>query len=74
MSKETLDSLLDKKKGISHGSGVGVKNVHERIQLYYGEEYGLKIESELESGTCVRIWLPIINDEGQEVMKNEENQ
>lgn len=75
MPKETLDSLLDKKKESSHESGVGVKNVHERIQLYYGSDYGLEIESELESGTCVKIWMPLIYNDGQGGgLKSEENQ
>ncbi|PLR79068.1 hypothetical protein CU633_02470 [Bacillus sp. V3-13] len=40
-------------------SGIGVRNVHERIQLIYGEQYGVKIISELGEGTKVRIVLPI---------------
>jgi len=37
---------------------VGIKNVHERIKLYYGEKYGLEINSERGIGTVVDIWLP----------------
>ncbi|UOQ50083.1 sensor histidine kinase [Gracilibacillus caseinilyticus] len=40
-------------------SGIGVKNVHERIQLLYGKEYGVEIESELAKGTKVIIVLPV---------------
>jgi two-component system, sensor histidine kinase YesM len=40
-------------------SGIGVRNVHERIQLIYGEQYGVTISSELGEGTKVRITLPI---------------
>ncbi len=43
-------------KGNSHG--VGLKNVNERIKLYYGEEYGLNISSKLGKGTIVRLDLP----------------
>ncbi len=42
----------------SGGSGIGVKNVLDRIQLYFGPEYGLDIESEPDVGTTVRIHLP----------------
>lgn len=45
------------------GSGIGLKNVHQRIQLYYGSAYGLEIESELDVGTTVRIHLPARQDE-----------
>jgi len=41
-------------------SGIGVKNVNERIKLLYGEIYGVEITSTLGEGTKVRIRLPII--------------
>lgn len=41
-------------------TGIGVRNVHERITLIYGEPYGVTISSELGEGTKVRIWLPLI--------------
>jgi two-component system sensor histidine kinase YesM len=62
MAPETCKYLLVQETKSKSGSGVGVKNVHERIQLSYGKEYGLEIESELEIGTSVRIWLPLIKD------------
>lgn len=62
MEPEVCKNLLVKESRSKSGSGVGVKNVHERIQLSYGREYGLEIESELEAGTNVKIWLPLIKD------------
>jgi len=41
-------------------SGIGVKNVSERIKLLYGESYGVKISSKLGEGTKVKVKLPII--------------
>ncbi|WP_313892308.1 histidine kinase [Psychrobacillus sp.] len=41
-------------------SGIGVKNVNERIKLLYGEAYGVEISSELGKGTKVRVSLPVI--------------
>ena len=60
MTKEQVDRLFD---GTPHtastrGSGIGVKNVHERIKLYFGEQYGLQIWSEPDEGTKIRIHLP----------------
>ena len=49
------------------GSGIGVKNVNERIRLYFGEAYGLLIQSEPDEGTTVVIHLPAIPyEEAQE--------
>lgn len=45
------------------GSGVGLRNVQERIQLVFGEAYGLRIHSEPDEGTCVEIHLPAISYE-----------
>ncbi|MBJ6363029.1 sensor histidine kinase [Paenibacillus sp. GCM10012307] len=38
--------------------GYGLVNVHERIRLTYGDEYGLTIDSEFGAGTTVTIVLP----------------
>jgi two-component system sensor histidine kinase YesM len=38
--------------------GIGLSNVNDRIQLYYGEEYGLKIESAEGTGTRITLRLP----------------
>ena len=40
------------------GHGIGLYNVHRRLQLCYGEDCGLQIESEPDHGTCVRIRIP----------------
>ena len=42
------------------GSGIGVRNVNERIRLYFGNSYGLEIESEPDDGTTVTAHLPAI--------------
>ena len=39
-------------------SGMGIKNVAERIKLYYGEEYGLNVASEAGKGTTIEVVLP----------------
>lgn len=40
------------------GSGIGVKNVGERVHLTFGGSYGLEIESEPDEGTCITIRQP----------------
>jgi two-component system, sensor histidine kinase YesM len=53
------NTLPNTKRKQQHFSGIGVRNVHERIQLIYGEGYGVTISSNLGEGTKVRISLPI---------------
>jgi two-component system sensor histidine kinase YesM len=61
MSEETLSKLFSEEQTIkTKGSGVGVKNVNERIKLCYGKEYGMKVESKLEEGTTIYIKIPLI--------------
>ncbi|MDD4236999.1 MAG: histidine kinase [Desulfotomaculaceae bacterium] len=45
--------------GFGSGNGVGMSNVHERLKSLYGEDYGLKIVSEVDKGTSVYIRIPI---------------
>ncbi|MDQ1912589.1 histidine kinase [Paenibacillus sp. GD4] len=40
--------------------GIGILNVHRRIQMVYGEEYGLQVESVLEEGTRFTMMMPSI--------------
>ena len=59
MPEEQVERLLtDDTRIRSKGSGIGLRNVHQRIQLYFGKAYGLKIISEPDQGTIVRIHLP----------------
>ncbi len=50
MSDEECEQILTK-----DSKGYGVKNVHQRIQLYYGAEYGLTFHSTIGMGTYVLL-------------------
>ncbi|KAJ50563.1 two-component system LytT family sensor kinase [Clostridium tetanomorphum] len=39
-------------------SGIGLRNVNERLKLLYGDNYKLKINSSLNEGTCVSFTIP----------------
>ena len=54
------DSAQREESSSRHGNGVGLYNVHTRIQLRFGKEYGLVIRSEPDEGTCVTVHLPAI--------------
>ena len=60
MTEDKVSLVLGGKSnsGNGRGSGIGVKNVNERIKLYFGEDYGLKIDSEPDVGTTIIIHLP----------------
>ena len=66
MPQDVADTLLtretsEKEKNQSRkGSGIGLKNVHERIRLYFGQDYGLQIFSEPDEGTRIVIRLPAV--------------
>ena len=66
MPEQVMEQLL--KPGISvsaarpEGSGIGLRNVHQRIQLTFGAAYGLTIRSEPDRGTVVRICLPVLGE------------
>ena len=57
MTAEQL-SRLQSGKYEEHHSGLGLKNVHQRIRLYCGEPYGLSFESTQGLGTTVTVLLP----------------
>lgn len=42
----------------SSGNGIGLKNVHDRIRLSFGETYGLRVESQPGAGVTVMADLP----------------
>ena len=41
------------------GTGLGIRNIHDRIRLMFGEEHGIHIESEPGAGTRVIISVPV---------------
>lgn len=59
MDSDTAERAVGQDISKEHYSGIGVHNVHERLQLLYGEEYGIQIESRKQNGTCVKISLPV---------------
>lgn len=58
MTEEQCKAVLQKSR--SDSKGIGVKNVDDRLKIYFGEEYGITIDSELDVGTTVTIKIPKI--------------
>ena len=61
MTAEQCKKILKKER--SDSSGIGVKNVNDRLKIYFGDEYGLTIESELDVGTKVTVKIPKISED-----------
>ena len=61
MTQEEIKRLMtmQEKKTIGHYNQVGVRNVLERIQLLYGQEYGLSYKSTKGEYTEVTVTLPV---------------
>ena len=43
-------------------TGIGIRNVNDRLRIYFGKNYGLHITSEPDVGTCVEIRMPKIRE------------
>jgi two-component system sensor histidine kinase YesM len=56
-----LQAALEDDSGeiVFSGSGFGVENVHKRIQLYYGKQYGVVVQSKYQEGTHVTVKIPL---------------
>lgn len=61
MSEQKCYDILHDESGDK--SGIGIKNVNDRIKIYFGNEYGLSITSEMDEGTCVKIRMPKVEEE-----------
>ena len=58
MDEETLAHIYERHKMNYQSNGVGVYNVQKRLQLYYGNEYGITYESKKGEGTTATITIP----------------
>lgn len=75
MPPDVVERLLDpgaaEAMAGSKGSGIGFRNVHWRIRLTFGGEYGLTIFSEPDNGTTVRIRLPALDEKAARSYRKE---
>lgn len=77
MPPEVCENLLkddeeSRQRVPKHGSGVGLVNVHNRIRIRFGAQYGLMAASEPDEGTTITIHLPAIPDtpENQKLLES----
>lgn len=69
MNAEKMNQELEKNdpKRVESGVSIGILNVNARLKKLFGEEYGLRIESQKGEGTVVKLTVPIILGEAEEV-------
>lgn len=61
MTKEQCNEILQRDS--SDKTGIGIKNVNDRIKIYFGDQYGVTIKSELDVGTEISILIPKIQED-----------
>lgn len=60
MNQEQIDTIFNRTES---SSGVGIKNIRERIQMYFGSQYGINLKSSPGEGTEVTLILPILESD-----------
>jgi two-component system sensor histidine kinase YesM len=58
MTEDRLQAIKMSMNDSQQQVGYGLCSVHQRIKLYFGESYGIQIESESGIGTVVTVELP----------------
>ena len=53
MDVEVIEDIM-----VKQTRGYGLKNVNERIKIFFGNEYGVRIHSEIGRGTCISVVIP----------------
>lgn len=61
MTEEQIAAIMQKEQ--SDHAGIGIKNVNDRLTIYFGSAYGIRIESEPDQGTSVFIRMPKVKEE-----------
>ena len=59
ISPEIIEKL-ERGENVSGKTQIGIQNVKERIQLNFGTNYGMKIESRQWEGTKITLILPVL--------------
>jgi two-component system sensor histidine kinase YesM len=58
MDEETLAKFRDEINNPRENSGIGLSNIVQRLKFFYGDDYTIEAESELNKGTTIRISVP----------------
>ena len=57
--EDKIEELYQRVKQKQPGKSVGLRNVYQRLQIYYGENVKFEVESELDEKTIIRLLIPV---------------
>ena len=60
MEPEQVQAIFRREPG--DRTGIGIKNVNDRLRIYFGEGYGLTIDSVPDEGTTVTVRMPRVKE------------
>ena len=63
MEPEQIEEIFRRKP--DGKSGIGIKNVNDRLKIWFGEKYGVTITSVPDEGTCVTVRMPKVREESE---------
>ncbi len=72
MTEKRINEIFEKTEG--KFNRIGVKNIIERVQLYFGEEYHLSIYSKEGEGTLVRVEHPVLSEKDWEGIRSKSHE
>jgi two-component system sensor histidine kinase YesM len=58
MDAETLENYRDEINNPRESGGIGLSNIVQRLRLFYGDDYTITADSEIDKGTVIRISVP----------------
>ena len=63
MEPEQIEEIFRRKP--DGKSGIGIKNVNDRLKIWFGDAYGITIESVPDEGTKVSVRMPKVREEAE---------
>jgi len=69
MSEEKVEAIMQNRLERESSGGYGLKNVNDRLKIFYGDNYGIRIFSKIGIGTCVSVRIPVMDFESASTLK-----
>lgn len=66
IDSETLKKIFKAERDVNRFSTAGINNVDQRIKLYFGNDYGVQIDTKINFWTKVSVCIPVKTEESRE--------